>query len=39
MKFDFITWGIWLLGLIILVMWTYLSLKEFRRILRGRKSE
>lgn len=37
MKFDFITWGIWSLGFIILVVWSYISLKEFVQILRRRK--
>ncbi len=39
MTFDFITWGIWSLGFIILVVWSYISLKEFVQILRRRKGQ
>jgi hypothetical protein len=34
---DWITWGIWLLGLIILVVWIWIPLKEFKRLLAARK--
>lgn len=39
MHFDFITWGVWFLGFIILVVWTYLSIKEFMKILKRRHQE
>jgi len=39
MHFDFITWGVWALGFIILVVWTYLSIKEFIKILKRRHQE
>jgi hypothetical protein len=37
MGFDWRTWGIWLLGVIILVVWTWVPLREFRRLLAARK--
>jgi len=37
MYFDWITWSIWLLGFIILVIWIIVPLKEFRRLLADRK--
>ena len=39
MYFDWITWGIWLLGFIILVVWIYVPYKEFRKILAAHKSK
>ena len=38
MYFDWITWGIWLIGLIILVIWIYVPIKEFKK-LYGRMAE
>ena len=37
MYFDWITWGIWLLGFIILIIWIIVPIKEFRRLLANRK--
>jgi len=34
---DIITWGIWLLGLIILVIWIYIPIKEFKKMIQDRK--
>lgn len=33
MYFDWITWGIWLIGFAILVFWIWFPLKEFKQIL------
>jgi len=38
MYIDWITWGIWLLGFIILVMWIWIPYKEFRKLLERRKT-
>lgn len=38
MKFDWITWGIWLIGFIILVCWIIVPIKEFRQLLKDRKT-
>ena len=38
MAFDWITWGIWLLGVIILIVWIYVPAKEFMQLLRERKA-
>jgi len=39
MYFDWITWGIWLLGFIILIIWIYVPYKEFRKILAAHKKD
>ena len=36
--FDPITWGIWLIGLVILIVWVWMPVREFRELLRQRKS-
>ncbi len=33
MYIDWITWGIWLLGVVILVVWIYVPIKEFKTLL------
>ena len=37
MYFDWVTWSIWGLGLVILVVWIYVPIKEFSQLLRDRK--
>ena len=37
MYFDWITWGIWSVGFIILVVWILVPIKEFKRLLKKRK--
>ena len=39
MYFDWITWSIWLLGFIILVMWIIVPIKEFRKLKKGHDEE
>ncbi len=39
MYVDWITWSIWLIGFIILVVWIYMPLKEFKRLLALRKEQ
>ena len=36
MYFDPITWGIWLLGFIIWVIWIIVPVREFRAIVKER---
>jgi hypothetical protein len=38
MSIDWITWGIWLLGVIILIVWIVIPLKEFKKLLAKRNS-
>ena len=33
MYFDWITWGIWLSGFVILVMWIWIPYREFKELL------
>ncbi len=37
MTFDWVTWSIWTLGLIILIVWTYVPIKEFSQLIKDRK--
>jgi hypothetical protein len=37
MYFDWITWSIWLLGFIILVVWIVVPLKEFRKLVAEKR--
>ena len=33
--FDPVTWGIWLIGFVILVVWIWMPLREFRQLRRA----
>jgi hypothetical protein len=35
--FDWVTWSIWSIGLLILIVWVYVPLKEFMQLLHERK--
>jgi hypothetical protein len=37
MAFDWITWSIWTLGLVILIVWIYVPAREFAQLLKDRK--
>ncbi|MGA7723202.1 MAG: hypothetical protein WCA84_18695 [Ignavibacteriaceae bacterium] len=37
MYFDWITWGIWSIGFVILVIWILVPIKEFRKLLASRR--
>ncbi len=37
MDFDWITWSIWLIGFIVLVVWTWIPIREFRRLVAQRR--
>ncbi len=39
MYFDWFTWGIWSIGFIILVIWIWIPIKEFRKLLNKKKKE
>jgi hypothetical protein len=39
MYFDWITWSIWSLGFIIMVLWIAVPLKEFRKLVREHKRQ
>ena len=39
MYFDWRTWGIWLIGLIILVIWIYVPVQEFRKLVKKKIQE
>ena len=37
MYFDWVTWGIWSIGLIILIVWIYVPAREFSQLIRDRR--
>jgi len=37
MYFDWRTWGIWLIGFIILVVWILIPIREFRKVLENKR--
>ncbi len=37
MYFDWITWSIWLIGLIIMITWIYVPIQEFKKLYQKRK--
>lgn len=39
MYFDWRTWGIWLIGFIILIIWIFLPIKEFKKVLSKKRKE
>lgn len=39
MKFDWITWSIWALGLIILIVWIIVPVRELKTLIHARKKE
>ncbi len=39
MYFDWITWSIWLIGFIIMVIWILVPIREFKRILQQKRLE
>ena len=39
MYFDWITWGIWLIGFIILIIWIIVPINEFKKMLADRNKK
>ncbi|MEK6756684.1 MAG: hypothetical protein AABZ02_11085 [Bacteroidota bacterium] len=39
MYVDWITWSIWLLGFVILVVWIIVPLKEFKKLVAEKRKE
>ncbi len=39
MYFDWITWSIWLIGFIIMIIWILVPIREFKKILQKKRSE
>jgi len=39
MYFDWITWSIWLIGFIILIIWIFIPVKEFKKIVQQKRAE
>ena len=37
MYFDWVTWSIWLLGFIILVVWIFIPAREFKKLVHEKK--
>lgn len=39
MYFDWLTWSIWLIGFIILVIWILVPAREFKRLVQKKRAE
>ena len=39
MYFDWKTWGIWLVGFIIMLIWVWIPVREFKRLVKMKKEE
>ena len=39
MYFDWRTWGIWLVGFLILIVWILVPVREFKNLLQKKRSE
>lgn len=39
MYFDWITWSIWLLGFIIMVVWIFIPAREFKKLVQKKRAE
>jgi hypothetical protein len=39
MYFDWVTWSIWLVGFAILVCWCWIPVREFRQLLKDKRSK
>lgn len=39
MYFDWITWGIWLIGFVILIVWILVPAREFKKLVRQKSTE
>ena len=39
MYFDWITWSIWLIGFIIMVIWMFIPVKEFKKLVQQKRIE
>jgi len=39
MYFDWITWSIWLVGFIIMVIWILIPVKEFKKLILQKRAD
>ena len=39
MYFDWRTWGIWLTGFIIMIVWIIVPVREFKKVLEKKRNE
>jgi len=39
MDFDWITWSIWLVGFIIMVIWILIPVKEFKKLVHKKRAD
>lgn len=39
MYIDWITWGIWLIGFMIMIIWIYVPVREFKRLVKKKMTE
>lgn len=39
MYFDWRTWGIWFIGLVILIIWIFIPIREFKKVLEKKRHD
>jgi uncharacterized membrane protein YcjF (UPF0283 family) len=39
MYFDWITWSIWLVGFIIMIIWILVPIREFKKLVQQKRAE
>ena len=39
MYFDWVTWSIWSIGFIILIIWIFIPAREFKKIVQQKRAE
>ncbi len=39
MYFDWITWSIWLIGFIIMIIWIVIPIREFKKLVQQKRAE
>jgi uncharacterized membrane protein YcjF (UPF0283 family) len=37
MNFDWVTWSIWLVGFIIMIIWILIPVKEFKKLVQQKR--
>lgn len=39
MYFDWITWSIWSVGFLIMIIWIFIPIKEFKKLVKQKQAE
>ncbi len=39
MYIDWVTWSIWLIGFVIMLIWIFIPVREFKKLVQQKRSE